>query len=273
MSHYTVLVMSDSEADVEDLLAPFNENLEVERYVKATKEELIEGERKDIISYRDGNYAEFLGDIKGYKEKYGKNEGHIKYLEEDFPKRLANLDNDDFLYQEAIKYYEEEDINEDGSVSSTYNPKSKWDWYVEGGRWSGSLRLKDGSKVDSAYASEIDFSPDEEEAKRYARIWDLVVEGFEPKNQDERDTLRWNNKEYILNKFKTKGEYVKINSAFHTYAVLTPDGEWHEPGKMGWFGMSHATNEQEIEWYNNYSKFVEEAIENNWLITVVDCHI
>lgn len=32
---------------------------------------------------------------------------------------------------------------------STYNPDSKWDWFVEGGRWSGMLMLKKGVRATS----------------------------------------------------------------------------------------------------------------------------
>lgn len=30
-------------------------------------------------------------------------------------------------------------------------------------------------------------------------------------------------------------------SDFSTYAFITADGEWHETGRMGWFGMDDAT--------------------------------
>jgi len=59
---------------------------------------------------------------------------------------------------------------------------------------------------------------------------------------------------------------------FSTYAVLTPDGEWHEPGQMGWWGMSHASQEDEKLWDEAYENFLKEA-DPNWTITIVDCHI
>ena len=62
-------------------------------------------------------------------------------------------------------------------------------------------------------------------------------------------------------------------TAFSTYAVVTPDGEWHEPGEMGWWGISFATDEEEANWYNEYSKFIDMANKNNYLVTIVDCHI
>lgn len=63
------------------------------------------------------------------------------------------------------------------------------------------------------------------------------------------------------------------NDIFSTYAVVTPDGEWHEPGKMGWWGISSATPEEEAEFENNYEeKFIRTA-NPEWRLTIVDCHI
>ena len=50
MSHYSVLVLTDDDTTVEELLAPFNENIEVEPYVLHTKEELIAKEKQDITN-------------------------------------------------------------------------------------------------------------------------------------------------------------------------------------------------------------------------------
>ena len=47
MSHYTVLVITKKGGeDVDELLAPFNENLEVEPYIYRTKTEMISEMKK-----------------------------------------------------------------------------------------------------------------------------------------------------------------------------------------------------------------------------------
>ena len=276
MSHYSVLVLTDDDTTVEELLAPFNENIEVEPYVLHTKEELIAKEKQDIKDYKNGRYAEFLKDPEGYKEKYKDNPGHLNYIEHEFRKKLYWTNAR--IYKEAIRFYEPEDITEDGSVMSTYNPNSKWDWYVEGGRWSNELKLKEDSEdgalfANSARASEVDFSRDEEEYEMALRNWDLVVEGATPENEDEEYIVRFGVKENYLNVYKTRENFANISSSFRTYAVLTPDGEWHEPGQMGWWGISHANEEEKEAWWVEYPKFIRMAIENDWTMTVVDCHI
>ena len=70
MSHYSVLVLTDEDTCVEDLLAPYSENITVAPYVLYTKEQLIAKEKKEIKDYKNGLYAEFLKDPEGYKKKH-----------------------------------------------------------------------------------------------------------------------------------------------------------------------------------------------------------
>lgn len=80
-------------------------------------------------------------------------------------------------------------------------------------------------------------------------------------------------KEYLKTKYPTEEEYKENFTKFSTYAVLTPDGEWYEPGKMGWWGISNATPEQETEFEKSYEeKFIKTA-NPEWKLTIVDCHI
>lgn len=50
----------------------------------------------------------------------------------------------------------EKDENGEWAEYSTYNPNSKWDWYVLGGRWSGFLKIKQ-SELASAVVGETGF--------------------------------------------------------------------------------------------------------------------
>ena len=272
MSHYSVMVLSDEDTCVDELLAPFDESIKVPEYQRYSKEQLIEKKRADLLRYKETTYAEYLKNPEEYKA-VNKNDAHVKYISEEFPKLLENIDDDEVVYKEALSWYEPESVDETGGIKSTYNPKSKWDWYVEGGRWSGSLRLKDGNTTDSAYAEEIDFTTSKDEMAYYGRKWDLIVEGAKPENEEEEFTVNYYNKESFLKKYGSKEKYIEVSSAFSTYAVVTPDGEWHEPGEMGWWGISFATDEEEANWYNEYSKFIDMANKNNYLVTIVDCHI
>ncbi len=54
------------------------------------------------------------------------------------------------------------------------------------------------------------------------------------------------------------------------YAVLK-DGKWYQKGEMGWFGMSSDNMTQE-EWNDEFWKLLE-SLDDDTLLTLVDCHI
>ena len=214
MSHFTVAVFHREDQDIEELLAPFDETIEYEPYIKYTKKEAIQSVRKDIEDYKNTRYAEYLADPKGYEEKCS-NPNHIQYLREEFPKKLNWTDEQCYEYKK--EYFEDNMIDEEGNLYSTYNPNSKWDWYVVGGRWRGKLINKNGKLTDEDYVSELVFPDD-----------------------------------------------------FSTFAVLLPDGSWHEAGEMGWWAI--VSNEKD-DWYDTYKEKFLDTADPNWILTIVDCHI
>ena len=83
-------------------------------------------------------------------------------------------------YSEHIKVPEY--INKDGD-KSTYNPNSKWDYYLLGGRWGGVFKLKSNIPADQALKGLIDFEGmkddvGEDAKKEYedvGRIFDCMI--------------------------------------------------------------------------------------------------
>ena len=74
--------------------------------------------------------------------------------------------------------------------------------------------------------------------------------------------------------YRNEDEYIRRCTTFHTYAVVTPNGEWHAVGEMGWFGFSSESPATRREWEQEYHKrFLEPAQENDWYMVIVDCHI
>ena len=217
MSHFTVYVFGE---DVEELLAPYDENMEMSPYVAYTRAQAIAESKRRIEDYKNGTYAEYLKDPDAYKERYGCSEedAHIKYLKNEFPKHLEWTD--DEHYEDMAQWYKENDmIDDDGNLLSTYNPNSKWDWWSVGGRWQGCLNLTTGHKVNEAQVYEVD--------------WDATPLPF---------------------------------------AFITPDGEWHERGEMGWWAC--VSNEKDKDaWETEYRNAVKALADEDICVTVVDCHI
>jgi len=69
-----------------------------------------------------------------------------------------------------------------------------------------------------------------------------------------------------------KETFLKISadSAFVTYA-LVKDGEWHQRGEMGWFGMSSNEKENDV-WNSEFHKIID-SLPDDTILTLVDCHI
>ena len=144
------------------------------------------------------------------------------------------------------------------------NPDMKWDWYVIGGRWKGLLILKDNVQAgcDAALVSDIDF--DAMQRRDLAKL--------RPYKEAMNDPIM--GEKYMREVFRNDEEYVSLMSPFSTYAVVTPDGEWHSYGTMCWFGYSASKPEDEREWkLGYYNRFIKPALENHWHMVIVDCHI
>ena len=273
MSHYAVAVFLDPNGkNLEELLAPFDEGLHVPHYIP--KADIIAKVRSEIETFKNGAYAEYLKNPKAYIEKHSDNQRHIEYISKEFPMKLHWTDED--CYLDGIRYYEEENIKPDGSVFSDYNPNSKWDWYDIGGRFSDIIPLKEGGYANEASMCDVDIDHrDEEEYKNAIRFWQLYVEGQEPVTEEDKELLKfvWYKKEYFTERYANAEEYAAWVSGFTFYAALLPTGEWLEPGRMGWWGMSHATADDDKTWHSKVKEILKQAQDNNWEITIVDCHI
>ena len=132
MSHFTVLVFTKEDGKtVDELLAPYDEHIEYAPYVKYTKQQAIDHVRKEIEDFKHGLYAEYLKDPVAY-EKNCHSSAHFDYMKNIFPQKLEWTDEE--CYEDLRKYYEDDMVDANGNLLSTYNPNSKWDWYSVGGR-------------------------------------------------------------------------------------------------------------------------------------------
>lgn len=246
MSHYVVGVIVENIGQLDTVMEPYDENLEVEPRIDMTKEELAE-EFEDV--------------------KKAIREGTNKFLVEENEKNdVLGMTPREFNQW----YYGGSMFDDEGNLLTTRNPNGKWDWFVIGGRWEGYLKLKDGSRANYAKIKDIDFSMDKkayEEAKRY---WELVVDGELPEEGEEKP-FSFYKKEYYLETYGDKEAYAKRMAQFSVFALLN-EGEWFEQGQMGWFGMSDKTKESEDAFLLKMQEIINNANPEHYFI-VVDCHI
>lgn len=243
MSHFTVTVVLPGSLEPEQLhdaltaaLAPFDETLEMPSYVEYTKQQLIDKGRKEIEEYRDGPYAKYLADPVKYLADCC-NPQHAHYLVGDtesggFPAKLKWTDEQ--VYADQIRWCEPGDIGADGEVYSTYNPQSKWDWWLIGGRWRDAWRLKPGAT--SGLASQSSWASDAPKSGHTdcSRLADIEADSIGP-----------------------------------SYAFLGLDGIWVAKGDMGWFGMSR----NEVDGWPGVFKAALAAVPADSWVVNVDAHI
>lgn len=307
MSHFTTLIIYKKGADIDEILAPFCETDDnFFEFVDYT-DEMKNYYRTDTIKrvkMPDGKC--YKPDDKMFAKKVSKEE-YYKNANEETPTRFSSyisfgvngLNTEYILYdyvenggvlvdvpaKEIMtlgKYaeycgYRKQNENvpdEDASFGYYSNPNAKWDWYQEGGRWNNSIKTKSGVFCNSCKISEIDFTPDERDLEINRRFWEIVIDK-EPLKEGEERPFCFYSEKYLKELYGNKETYALRKSIFSTYSILTPDGEWLEPGEMGWFGISSSTTNDEKEWYDSYHSVIEKFAEENpdYMVTLVDCHI
>jgi hypothetical protein len=206
MTHYTVgIIIPKDERNIETYvataMAPYDENTSVAPYVcysvEHAKAELARDIQRfeRIVERRDPEY-----DLTKCHE-------HLEVLRRTTPAQK---------YREYVEHHES--FNRAGQPISTYNPASKWDWYVIGGRWDG---------------------------------W---IHGKETSNQSVADNIATT--EQML-------EHGKI-----PHALLTPNGQWHEQGQLGWWGILLTEND---DWDAEARRILTDFPAHH--VVIVDAHI
>lgn len=254
MSHFTVGVITRDPYNVDYLLRPYDEN----------------------------------GTDYYIKELYMSKEDYINSYKNEHPDTTLT---DEQIYATANDMYT--GIEEDG-IYDYYNPDAKWDWYEIGGRWSNSLKVKKDAQfnmgghygkmgtpegkgryrwVDAAPLCEIEWdlmntvSP--EQKKKASEFWDKYVLNQDP-NYDAKFAYK---REYYLDRYKTKEEYIKRTNIFTTHDLLVEDREWITVGDMGWFGCDGSTYDSETDYIKQFYDIVKAPEYQNYWFVVVDCHI
>lgn len=242
MSHFVVGVICPDESMVEELLAPYSET--------------------------DETYYEFevvfptITEAEAAFEEWRKEDHHKCY-------NYADV----FEWLDQWHGYGEQD----GAFGYTHNPNAKWDWYDDqGGRWTGAFdeNLKpdvERNEFGHAYrVKDYDYGMNQQKYDQAIKFWHEYVLGENP--EAHKDCM-WK-PEYYTMQYGTMENYA-THSAMDClpYAFLTPDGEWHEPGTMGWFACDDATPEGHERQMSEWLQAVKNPDWQDYHLVWVDCHI
>jgi hypothetical protein len=144
------------------------------------------------------------------------------------PRKIRNIV--DYVGRQMAPYDEELDLPDAECDDDDYaiNPNARWDWYRIGGRWDGWI-------TDNPRSSDNGFNFDKEH-------------------------------ESIENNIATTEITLAKNKIPH--AIVTPDGEWHERGEMGWFAVM--TNERP-DWGDRTRDLIRKY--GGHRLVILDAHI
>lgn len=305
MSHFKALVIGD---DIEDQLAPYDENIEMDPYRVEGYDDLEEVEKalgwdrhekntrpQGLTDPGDDLDARFeiLSDWNGGELRINRETGHIEQW-------------------------------------SRYNPLSKWDYWIVGVRGGPGFRIKpDASEKDyapsnhrwsSSLVDEAGRGGESDHARKRAIDFEAMVrvavdrameewnemtsitEGINPPTRSWEETLEahgeenidaareeWNNHPWNAATRKARhwdayryfhiGEETAEASFYSEHAAMAigdfyaiiQDGNWTARSDMGWFGMSVDQVDRE-QWAKQVAERIKGLPDDTWL-TIIDCHI
>lgn len=248
MSHFIGLVFVRPEDDLDEILAPFNEqDEEFMQFVDKSEEVKAEFAKLPESCPSEGTFTESIDRTDlvneiwdnaadepepGTEDKFWKSYTKKEYptpsdIAKDKNYRIVEDEtkrNGLRFEQEVERKWEYEPSKEKyptldafaknyhgyrkvaGKYGYMSNPNAKYDWYSEGGRWSGYLTNKEGKTTDIELLTEVD--------------WD-----------------------------KTDVPFCFVNA----------EGEWCEKGEMGWWAM--VSNEKpQAKWDEEFKSYVQSLL-------------
>ncbi len=250
---------------INEKMGPYSEEFEVEPCVTTKKKKA----EKEINEY-----------IKGIKDK----------------KKKSFYNNIDWAGK--VEQYYGGGIDKEGNVTSTFNPKSFWDWFVIGGRWDGILteniqKSENGFNFNekhhtlsnncikvSALLHTLRLRLQKNKGLEIARK-DILMSLKEPlAGVGFYDILR---KEKSLNEKQQDKIHKEITKRFADYIrgfdfenkalvskIMDKKGKYHAGKDFGWWGFSKDIKSKE-KWIKEYIKVLEEA-QGDYIVNL-DCHV
>lgn len=139
MSHFTVMVIG---AAPEKQLEPYSEHIEMPEYASSLVEQ---SDIETFVQHYESKWKE-LGNDVNIQFVDGKVSGNFMDVYAKFGRDWNGLSWRQHTDGTWWEY-------------SSYNPKSKWDWYKLGGRWTGYFKVRNGAKKAKAGSPGLMTSP------------------------------------------------------------------------------------------------------------------
>ena len=151
-----------------------------------------------------------------------------------------------------------------GLIGHWSNPKGYYDYCTFNGRDCGAPLKKNAARKVRLMKSDYEWMKPEDkmEADEYAKEWDHHCKFGDG----------WYSPSYFQDNYGSKEQYVKeMLRPWTPYAFVTPDGEWHAPGTVGWFAVSDDTFETRDKYWQEWCDFINNG--HDCYVSIFDCHI
>lgn len=294
MSHFSVLVLVKKEKGVKGqvarLLKPYDERRRVPRYekrcwcvgceAKHAAFKAAEEKHGTIDSLRNKFHAQPENQMppspKDRNDKPAWEAWHKKESEaqERWQKEVIGpfqTTEDEVFKKHPLRKKPKKDCDTckgTGVEKTRYNPQSKWDWWVIGGRWNGGLigydPTTDPVNYETCYlckgtGKRLDCAPKDME-------WCGGCNGCSGTGKHLKFDSEWKK----VNNVVSVVEILKAAKPYIPFSVVTPDGEWQEKGRMGWWAI--VTDEKKEErWRAEVLRLYKRNKTAHAVL--VDCHI
>ena len=305
MSHFmTVVILPSGSKDVnllDGILAPYSANIAVNPYMSdcycigALAHEEVLSRVESVFCTISELRAEFAKTIRpviyplGHElagiSKQAKRKTYQKFVDRE---RQLDEEWDQFIKEPSEFYYNElaEHPLKDapnpecklgcggtGKVATTRNPKSKWDWYESGGRYTGFFSEDYDPEEDPVNIGKCGLCNgtglrmDEAGIETRRNTPDYTCNGCAGKGLCLKSCSKW--KQYPGDVMSVK----KFRKGLVPFAIITPNGLWHEKGLIPseFTGFFKASRDEESKWNEECKRIFKKY--RNYTAVNVDCHI
>jgi hypothetical protein len=244
--HFTAIVIGENH---EEIMKKYSNNLQVEPFV------ILEfSKSKEYYNQQIELFEEML-------KRTDLTETTIELIQEEL-NHFKEIDHIDY-YMSFCEQMGYEIDKETGNAICKRNIDGHYDYCRVGKELSLPLITNDGEEVFSAIKKDIDFSKIHQyNTLPYIVAWETVVEGREPKNDEEKrifDNMK--NRRAYFDNFPDKETYVSWSTSFWGYAYVDQN-EWRDVDTC---------KSDQIKWVNEfYDNFIKDLPKNE-RITVYEC--
>lgn len=302
MSHFTVVVACKHPAMLDVLLAPYDENTQVAPYREYQDSEpekfwAYDQFRAEGLIPEHPTWAEFA---EAYNAKYGEEDGNAGLLvtEDGKPYEMSTYNPESKWdwwtiggrWTGYFRFHKEHAKvvlrGEPGLMTSP----SDWDHCDGGPKYALDLermRKEAGEKARKRYHEYQELVKDTPEAMTWKSFTDNISDSYTINNarqeyHSQPRIAKLEGTEFAGFFSEDSAEEFAVNedkyalraerAAIPGYALVTPDGHWMAPGKMGWWGMASDEGEDRAKYLEKVNSYIDSLPDDMWLIQV-DCHI